>query len=137
MLQLCTFALTLTQLHAIIIITTSFPYNRMPLPCCPHPHMPMHLRINLCCCTPTTTTFSCALCPSQPCPSTTELSPYPTTLPSHQQPHVHIHDPFFITWVGLKGTINNFIKATRSYVWMDRNKVGVLSMGSVEVVVST
>ena len=57
---------------------------------------------------PTTATFSCALCPSQPCPSTTELSPCPTTLPSHQQPHAHIHDPFFITWVGLKGTINNF-----------------------------
>src|SRR5258708_7504455 len=86
---------------------------------------------------PTTVTFSCALCPSQPCPSTTEPSPYPTTLPSRQQPCAHIHDPFFITWVGLKGTINNFIKATRLYVWMARNKVGVLSKGSVEVVIST
>jgi len=81
---------------------------------------------------PTTVTFSCALCPSQPCMSTTELSPYPTTLPSHQQPHAHIHDPFFITWVGLKGAINNFIKATRSYVWMDRNKVGILHKGSCQ-----
>src|SRR5260370_33270027 len=53
----------------------------------------------------------------------------------HRQPHAHIHHPFFITWVGLKGAINNFIKATRLYVWMDRNKVGVLSKGSVEVVI--
>src|SRR6266436_4410576 len=55
----------------------------------------------------------------------------------HRQPHAHIHHPFFITWVGLKGAINNFIKATRLYVWMDRNKVGILSKGSVEVVIST
>src|SRR6266446_6348353 len=82
-------------------------------------------------------TFSCALCPSQPCPSTTEPSPYPTTLPSCWQPRAHIHDPFFITWVGPKGAINNFIKATRLYVWMDRNKVGVQSKGRVEVVIST
>src|SRR5258708_40214501 len=79
-------------------------------------------------------TFSCALCPSQPCPSTTEPSPYPQPCPpAGNLVPVSMPHAFFITQVGLKGGIGNFVKATRPYVWMDRNEVGVLSEGVLKL----
>ena|SRR5258708_7491060 len=79
-------------------------------------------------------TFSCALRPSQPCPSTTEPSPYPQPCPpAGNLVPVSMPHAFFITRVGLKGGIRNFVKATRPYVWMDRNEVGVLSEGVLKL----